>query len=234
LIFFANRKMKLTKLQVADNRHRIIETAGRLFREHGFEGVGLADLMKAAGFTHGGFYNHFPSKEALAAEAALSGLRRSNSKLLDVLMEEERDRSSGLAKFVERYLSSEHRDDRAGGCTIASLACDAARQGKEIQASFAKGIEDELSTFASCFASGDAEDQGLASSARELAIQLMSELVGAVILARVVAKANPSLSDEILRVSRRNLEWPARRSGSCRRLTRRPAPTRSARSPLPR
>jgi len=115
-----------------------------------------------------------------------------------VLTDEERGPSSGLAKFVERYLSSEHRDDRAGGCTIASLACDAAREGKEIQASFAKGIEDELNIFASSFAKRDAEDQGSAASARELAIQLMSELVGAVILARAVAQANPPLSDEIL------------------------------------
>jgi TetR/AcrR family transcriptional repressor of nem operon len=198
--------MKLTKEQVAVNRHRIIETAGRLFRKHGFEGVGLADLMKAAGFTHGGFYNHFSSKEALAAEAALSGVRHSNSRLSDVLTEEERGPSSGLAKFVERYLSSEHRDDRAGGCTIASLACDAAREGKEIQASFAKGIEDELNIFASSFSKRDAEDQSSAFSARDRAIQLMSELVGAVILARAVAQANPSLSDEVLRVSRRNLQ----------------------------
>lgn len=197
--------MKLTKEQVAENRHRIIETAGRLFREHGFEGVGLADLMKAAGFTHGGFYNHFSSKQALAAAAALAGLRRSNSKLSDVLTVEERGPGSGLAKFVERYLSSEHRDDRAGGCTIASLACDAARDGKEIQASFAKGIEDELNIFASCFAKRDAEDRDSAFSARDRAIQLISELVGAVILARAVAQANPLLSGEILRVSRRNL-----------------------------
>jgi TetR/AcrR family transcriptional repressor of nem operon len=198
--------MKLTKERVALNRHRIIETAGRLFRKHGFEGVGLADLMKAAGFTHGGFYNHFSSKEALAAEAALSGLRHSNSKLSDVIADEEGGPRSGLVKFVERYLSSEHRDDRAGGCTIASLACDAAREGKEIQASFAKGIEDELNIFASSFAKKDAEDQCSAFSARDRAIQLMAELVGAVILARAVAQANPSLSDEILRVNRRNLQ----------------------------
>lgn len=198
--------MKLTKAQVAQNRHRIIETAGRLFRQHGFEGVALADLMKAAGFTHGGFYNHFSSKEALAAEAALSGLTRSNAKLSDVVANEKRGPDSGLAKFVEGYLSSEHRDDRAGGCTIASLACDAAREDKEIQAHFATGIEDELRIFASCFAMGEAEDEGSGSSGRELAIRLMSELVGAVVLARAVVQANPSLSDEILQASRRSLQ----------------------------
>ena len=197
--------MKLTKEKAAHNRQRIIETAGRLFRQHGFDGVGVADLMKAAGFTHGGFYNHFPSKEALAAETASSGLNNSNSKLSDALLDAESSDRSGLAKFVESYLSSEHRDDRAGGCTLASLACDAARETRDIQASFAKGIEEELGIFASYFAKSASEDQGSQLSAREQAIWLMAELVGTVILARAIARANPSLSDEILQTSRRML-----------------------------
>jgi TetR/AcrR family transcriptional repressor of nem operon len=113
--------MKLTKEQAADNRQTIIETAGRLFREHGFDGVGVADLMKAAGFTHGGFYNHFSSKAALAAEAASLGMKDSQSKLTDVLMKEQRPGNSGLAKHVEYYLSPEHRDDRAGDERLRSL-----------------------------------------------------------------------------------------------------------------
>ena len=197
--------MKLTKEKAAANRQSVIETAGRLFREHGFDGIGVADLMKAAGFTHGGFYNHFSSKAALAAEAASLGLKNSHSKLSDVLMNEQRPGSSGLAKHVEHYLSPEHCDDRAGGCTIASLAGDAARGNEEIQAGFAPGIEEELDIFASYFAKSDSKDQGSAFSARERAIQLVSELVGTVILARAVARANPSLSDQILQASRRHL-----------------------------
>ena len=220
--------MKLTKEHAADNRQSIIETAGRLFRERGFDGVGVADLMKAAGFTHGGFYNHFSSKAALAAEAASSGLKHSHTKLLDVLMNEQRPGSSGLAKHVEYYLSLEHRDDRAGGCTIASLAGDAARGNEEIQGGFAPGIEEELDIFTSYFAKGDSKDQGSALSARERAIQLVSELAGAVILARAVAHANPSLSDQILQVTRRHLLGKqATRKRSRRRnpagLSRRPS-----------
>jgi TetR/AcrR family transcriptional repressor of nem operon len=183
--------MKLTKEKAAANRQSVLETAGRLFRQHGWDGIGVADLMKAAGFTHGGFYNHFSSKAALAAEVASLGLKDSSFKLSDALTNEQKAGSSGLAKFVERYLSPEHRDDRAGGCTIASLACDAAR-------------------FASFIAKGDSKKQDSVFSARERAIQLMSELVGAVILARAIAHADPSLSDEILQVSRRNIlgkEW---------------------------
>jgi TetR/AcrR family transcriptional regulator, transcriptional repressor for nem operon len=196
--------MKLTKKQAADNRQSIVQTAGRLFRERGLNGAGLADLMKTAGFTHGGFYNHFPSKTALAAEAALSCLRDSSSKLLDALRNERRPGSSGLVKFVETYLSPEHRDDRANGCTVAALGCDAARGDEEIQASFAQGIEEQLTIFASYFAKGHSKNGG-ASSARARAIQLMSQLVGAMILARAVARAAPSFSDEILQVSRRNI-----------------------------
>ncbi len=205
IIVMANREFIFTQDKAADNRQSIIETAGRLFRERGFDGVGVADLMKAAGFSHGGFYNHFPSKAALAAEAASSGLKHSRSELLDVLMNEQRPGSSGLAKHVEHYLSPEHLDDRAGGCTIASLACDAARRNEEIQVGFAPGIEEELNTFASYFAKGDSKDQGSSLAARERAIQLMSELVETVILARAVAHANPSRSDQILQVSLRNI-----------------------------
>jgi TetR/AcrR family transcriptional repressor of nem operon len=197
--------MKLTKEKAAANRQSVLETAGRLFREHGLDGVGVADLMKAAGFTHGGFYNHFPSKAALAAEAAFLGLKHSSAQLSAALMNEPKTGSSGLTKFVESYLSVEHRDGRASGCTIASLGCDAARGDEEIQASFAQGIEEQLNIFASYFAKGDSKNQGSALSARERAVQLMSELLGAVILARAVAHANPSLSDEILEVTRRNI-----------------------------
>ena len=197
--------MKLTKEKAAANRQSVLETAWRLFRQHGWDGIGVADLMKAAGFTHGGFYNHFSSKAALVAEVASLGLKNSSAKLSDALTPEQKAGSSGLAKFVERYLSPEHRDDRAGGCTIASLACDAARGNKEIQAGFAPGIEEQLNIFASYIAKGDSKKQDAVFSARERAIQLMSELVGAVILARAIAHADPSLSDEILQVSRRNI-----------------------------
>jgi AcrR family transcriptional regulator len=80
--------------------------------------------MKAAGFTHGAFYNHFSSKAALAAEAASSALKHSNSKLSDALMDEQSPGSSGLAKFVERYLSPEHRDRSAPAHNLRSLERD--------------------------------------------------------------------------------------------------------------
>ncbi len=193
--------MRLTQEQATENRQLIIETAGRLFRASGFNGVSVAELMNAAGFTHGGFYNHFPSKEALAAEAALAGLQRSNTSLTEALRDRAGSDHSVLWPFIEAYLSSAHRDNRADGCTIASLASDAARQDEQVQASFAKGIDEELDILASYFAKTPAENQDdLPASARERAVHLLSELVGAIILARAVAQANQSFSDEILEV----------------------------------
>jgi TetR/AcrR family transcriptional repressor of nem operon len=195
--------MRLTKEQAAQNRRAILEAAGRLFRERGFEGVGVAVVMKAAGFTHGGFYNHFPSKQALAAEMCAGALERSNSKLAEEL---EQARAQGLRDFLERYLSPRHRDNPAQGCTLAALAADAGRQPREVQESFVKGLEEVFTLTAAQLASPAPEKRtAKESSLRERAIQLMSEAVGAVILARAVAAANPELSEEILEANRRKL-----------------------------
>src|SRR5260370_7605257 len=139
-------------------------------------------------FTHGGFYNHFPSKEALAAEAALAGLQRSNATLTETLMDQAGSDPSALWPFIEAYLSSAHRENRADGCTIASFASDAARQDEQVQASFAKGINEELDILASSFAKTPAEDQDdLPASPREPAIHLFSTLAPAIILALPLA-----------------------------------------------
>ncbi|WP_224248931.1 TetR/AcrR family transcriptional regulator [Hyalangium gracile] len=193
--------MRLTQEQAAENRRKILETAGRLFRERGFDGVGVADLMKAAGFTHGGFYNHFPSKQALAAEACSGAFERSASKLACEL---EQAPARAWRDFLEHYLSPEHRDDPGQGCTLAALAADAGRQGKEVQESFSEGLE-KVFALAQEHLSTAAPDKrkGTEASTRERAIQMMSEVVGAVVLARAVAEADPELSDEILEASRR-------------------------------
>src|SRR2546428_4614266 len=123
--------MRVTKAQAQANRARIVETASTLFRERCYDGVGVADLMAAAGFTHGGFYKHFDSKAELMAEAAASGLSQSLAS------------SEGLdaTEFFKIYLSRKHRDARSTGCTMAALCGDAARQSKDVKATFAAGIE---------------------------------------------------------------------------------------------
>src|SRR3954463_7460097 len=107
--------MKVTKTQARENRARIVETASTLFRERGYDGVGVADLMAAAGFTQGGFYKQFRSKADLMAESAACGIAHTAAL------------SAGAAapEFVRQYLSRKHRDERASGCTMAALGGDA-------------------------------------------------------------------------------------------------------------
>ena len=123
--------MKVTKAQAEANRAHVVETASQLFRERGFDGVGVADLMAAAGFTHGGFYKHFASKADLMAESTACGSAQTTA------LSEGVDAS----EFVRHYLSREHRDARATGCTMAALGGDAARQPESVRVAFADGVE---------------------------------------------------------------------------------------------
>jgi TetR/AcrR family transcriptional regulator, transcriptional repressor for nem operon len=113
--------MKVSREQAALNRERILEAAAQLFRERGFDGIGVADLMKQAGLTHGGFYGHFSSKEELIAEASARALTSTFA-----LLSEQAERAAGdpLSAVASTYLSSRHRDDPGTGCLLAALGPD--------------------------------------------------------------------------------------------------------------
>lgn len=175
--------MKITKAQSQENRARIVETASALFRERGYDGVSVADLMTAAGLTHGGFYKHFGSKADLMAEAAEHGLAAKMREYEGV----------DMRGFVNRYVSREHRDGRDDGCTMAALCGDAARQSPAIQATFASGIADMLAAVERG-AMAEGADPG---AARASAIGLFSQMLGALVLSRACPDDSP-LSDEIL------------------------------------
>lgn len=183
--------MKVTKAQAQANRARIVETASTLFRERGYDGVGVADLMAAAGFTHGGFYKHFGSKTDLMAEAASCGLAQSA------------DAAAGVdpTDFVEYYLSREHRDKPGDGCTMAALCADAARQPESVKAAFAAGIERQLA--APARRAGRPVDEA-DNETRARRIALMAQAIGAVVLSRSCPDDAP-LADEILEVCRAHL-----------------------------
>lgn len=183
--------MKVTKTQALENRARIVETASTLFRERGYDGVGVADLMAAAGFTHGGFYKHFGSKADLMAEAAASGFAQSAANVS----------SADAVTFVRQYLSREHRDGRGKGCTFAALSGDAARQPDSIKQVFAAGIESGLASLAR-------EDSALGqtekSEMRARRIDTLAHVVGALVLSRACPDDSP-LADEILEVCRAHI-----------------------------
>ncbi|WP_235993761.1 TetR/AcrR family transcriptional regulator [Paraburkholderia solitsugae] len=113
--------MGVSKQQAVENRKAIIAAAEKLFRAHGIDGVGLSALMKAAGFTQGGFYNHFKSKEALAAEVVAAAMDKANGDLKEVIaapIEPDRNR---LSRQVDFYLSGTHCSDIEQGCAVAGL-----------------------------------------------------------------------------------------------------------------
>jgi TetR/AcrR family transcriptional repressor of nem operon len=183
--------MKITKAQSQENRGLIVETASALFRERGYDGIGVADLMSAAGFTHGGFYKHFGSKADLMAEATEQGLA---AKMNDYA-------GLSMAEFIERYLSREHRDDRADGCAMAALCGDAPRQPPAVRETFAAGIAGMLAAVErGAMAAGEARDV-----ARAKAIGMFAQLLGAVVLSRACPDDSP-LADEILEVCRQQLQ----------------------------
>jgi TetR/AcrR family transcriptional regulator, transcriptional repressor for nem operon len=186
--------MRVSREQAAANRERIIEAAGALFRAKGFDGVGVADIMKAADLTHGGFYGHFASKDDLAARASQRALARAAANWAKIVAEAPKDPYVAL---LDRYLSPRHRDDPGHGCAFAALSVDAARCAKPVRTAFAEGLEPLIDIVAKAV-------PGRSKAARRRkAIATVAELVGALILSRAVGSGK--LSDEVLEATRREL-----------------------------
>ena len=192
--------MRVSREQAAANRERIIEAAGELFRSKGFSGIGVADIMKAAELTHGGFYGHFASKDDLIAQASRRSMQRAAQNWKKVVAE---SGSDAFATLLTRYLSPRHRDDPGQGCAFAALSGDAARCGKPVREAFAEGLE-PLIDILSGIVGGRTK-----AARRRKAIAALSELIGALILSRAVG--NGGLSDEILDAGRRELLAAAER-----------------------
>lgn len=178
--------MRVSREQAAQNRNRIVDVAGQRFRERGFEGIGVADLMKEAGLTHGGFYGHFGSKDELMAEAFQKALEQSH--------EHWRKRTEGardpVGELARYYLTMRHRDDPGHGCAVAALGADVARQGPSVRHVFTQGLRSSFDFLAKLVKGTSAEAK------RRKAIHTYASWVGAMILAR--AAHDPALSREIL------------------------------------
>src|SRR5256885_992105 len=179
--------MKVSREQAAQHRERIVEAAAQRFRERGFEGIGVADLMKEAGLTHGGFYGHFSSKEELIAEASARALARSLADWSKVA-----DRASGdpLSAVASVYLSRRHRDNAGAGCLLAALGPDVSRQGRAVQHTVTDYVRSAFD-FPATLVPGRSN-----ATKRRKAIGAYATLVGAMVLARAVD--DPALSQEVL------------------------------------
>ena len=179
--------MKVSREQAAQNRDRIVEAAARLFRERGFEGIGVADLMKEAGLTHGGFYGHFSSKDDLIAEASERALAESLA-----LWSELADRASAdpLPAVAAAYLTSEHRDNPGEGCVLAALGADVSRHGPAARRAVTDYVRSTVDLLTKLV-------PGKSKAARrQKTISTYATLVGAMVMARAVN--DRALSQEIL------------------------------------
>ena len=181
--------MKVSKAQAAENRQGILDAASRLYRERGLTGVGVADITRDAGLTHGGLYRHFASKDALVQEACARAFDWSIAPLDGATP------NTTIGERIKSYLSPQHRDSPGTGCPAAALAVDAARAGSELSEVFAQGIERNIGRFAQLLCGGDATVQ---PQDRARAMQVLATMVGGLVLARATAAARPALSDEIL------------------------------------
>lgn len=166
--------MKISKEKALENRNALIMAASRLFREHGIDGVGVAEISKAAGLTHGALYAHFDSKDALAAEALAYGAQSNNRFIEDISPPHAPD----LAGFLDFYISKEQRDNLAEGCALAASASEIARQDASVSASFASGFLNQVK-----LVEAGLRDGGSAGT-HERALTMVAAMIGTVAVAR--------------------------------------------------
>jgi len=169
--------MRVSRIQAAENRQTVINTASRLFREHGFDGIGLKDLMEAAGLTQGAFYKQFESKEDLAAQASRRALESASERWSAAIAENPDDPLGAVIAF---YLSAGHREEKLDGCPVVALGSDAARQGPGVKAAFEEGIKAYLEVLGPLLPKTDGEDSN------RKAMVVLSTMVGAMTLSRAV------------------------------------------------
>jgi len=179
--------MRVSRSQAAENRETVINVASRLFRDRGFDGIGLKDLMKGAGLTQGAFYKQFASKEDLAAQASRRAMESATHRWSDATAANPEDPLGAVIGF---YLSMGHRGEKMDGCPVVALGSDAARQGAEVKASFEAGVKQHLEILGRFIA----ETNGEESKGKAKAI--LSTMVGAVLLSRVVN--DPDLAQAFL------------------------------------
>ena len=189
--------MKVSRAEVMKNRERILTSAARLFRERGFGGINVAQIMGAAGLTHGAFYGYFKSKDDLIAQM-LAELLLPAPGVSDI--------PHDFQDYASSYLSARHRDDPAGGCPYAALGSEIARAPKAVRKVVTKAASARIQTLSRSAAGTTTK------SRRRAAIAGWSAMIGAVLLSRIVD--DPRLADEILTETRAAIGGSARQVGN--------------------
>jgi TetR/AcrR family transcriptional regulator, transcriptional repressor for nem operon len=180
--------MKVSKEQLAENRQRILDAAARLFRERGFEGVTVAQIMAAASLTHGAFYGHFSSKEELIAQSFAHVLFPATPQADDRTM----------ADYAQTYLSAAHREQPGKGCLFSSLGTEVGRSEGAERHTMTKALKRQIEAFT------ETAPGTVPQERRRAAIAGWSAMVGAMVLARI--SDDLALSDEIMQETREALK----------------------------
>ncbi len=183
--------MRYSKEHKAETHARIVKKASVRLRERGAHGIGVADLMKEAGLTHGGFYAHFDSREALVVEAFDYAMDRSITRRRQQIAELPSEQR--LPHLVDTYLSPQHRDNPGHGCAMPALGAEIARESPKTRRAFAAKLDDMLDMMAEQFP-GDPE------AARKQAIAALATMMGSILMARIAGSGEAS--DEFLKVGR--------------------------------
>ncbi len=178
---------RVSRETAASHRAAIVTAASRLFRARGVAAVGVGEITRAAGLTHGGFYGHFASKEALAAEAVTAAFAEGRARIA----------AKGLHGYLRGYLSRAHRDRPEDGCPLVAFAGTSLAGADEVRAALAEGTASLVDAIAAGL------DDGLEPSARTAeALRLAALAVGAQVIARALATTDPARSDAVLMAAR--------------------------------
>jgi len=185
--------MRISKEKAAENRAALIRAASKLFRERGIDGVGVAEISKEAGLTHGALYAHFKSKEELALAALAFGFEQSHARVA----------ASGagatpdIAGYLDACLSPDGRDDYAGGCPMAASASEIGRHDTALSERYAEGYMGVVRAFERHIARQAPDGDALAR-----AMVVVAALIGGLAVARGAAKGNPEVSEQVLKATR--------------------------------
>ena len=209
--------MRYSKEHKLETHARIVKKASVRLREKGAHGVGVADLMKEAGLTHGGFYAHFDSREALVIEAFADAMDRSTERWRKLAEQTPPDKR--LATIVATYLTPLHRDDPGHGCAVPTLGAEIARESPKTRKAFAAKLEQMIDMLA-------AQIPGLPrKAARKRAMAVIATMMGTLVLARVAGTGD--FSDEILGAGR---DAVLDRATSPKRVAKKSSPRKTASS----
>src|SRR6195256_3655673 len=184
--------MRYSKEHKQETHERIVKKASVRLREKGAHGIGVADLMKEAGLTHGGFYAHFDSREALVVEAFAYAMDRATERWRKLTQATSSDKR--LAVLVESYLTTAHRDDPGHGCAVPTLGAEIARESPKTRKAFAAKLEQMIDMLAAQL------PELPRKAARKQAMAVIATMMGTMVLARVAG--NGEFSDEILGAGR--------------------------------